>query len=57
MITSPLAYSRYFYKDEEVIISVCNYCYVMVVESRDERQLELGESQHECPESSRAFAA
>ncbi len=57
MITPPLAYSRYFYKEDEVILSVCNYCFAVVVESNDEAELELREHQHACAEKAQAFAA
>jgi len=54
-----LAYSRYFYKEreEEVIISVCNYCFAVVAESDDDAELERCESRHACAEKVRAFAA
>ena len=59
MVTDPLAYSRYFYKEreEEVIISVCNYCFAVVAESDDDAELERCESRHACAEMVRAFAA
>lgn len=57
MITPPLAYSRYFYKEDEVILSVCNYCFAVVAESSDEDQLDQRERQHQCAEKARAFAA
>lgn len=57
VITPPLAYSRYFYKEDEVILSVCNYCFAVVAESGDERELDLREQQHACVEQTRAFAA
>ena len=57
MLTPPLAYSRYFYKEEEVIISVCNYCLAVVAESDDDAELQLCESRHACAEKVRGFAA
>jgi len=57
MITPPLAYSRYFYKEDEVILSICNYCFIVVAESSDEAELELRERQHACAEKAEAIAA
>jgi len=57
LITPPLGYSRYFYKEDEVILSVCNYCFAVVAESSDEGELGRGERQHDCAEKARAFAA
>jgi len=57
MITPPLGYSRYFYKDDEVILSICNYCFAVVAESSDEAELDLRERQHACAEQVRAIAA
>jgi len=57
VVTPPLAYSRYFYKEDEVILSVCNWCFAVVAESNDEAELDLCERRHECAEKTRAFAA
>ena len=57
MITPPLAYSRYFYKEDEVILSVCNYCFAVVAESSDEAELDRREREHACDAQVRAFAA
>jgi hypothetical protein len=57
LITPPLAYSRYFYKEDEVVISVCNYCFAVIAESDDDAELELRERQHVCADKARAFAA
>lgn len=57
MITPPLSYSRYFYREDEVILSVCNYCFAVVAESNKEEELELREHQHACAEKARALAA
>ena len=57
MITPALTYSRYFYREDEVILSVCNYCFAVVAESSDEGELDRGERQHDCAEKARAFAA
>ena len=57
LITPPLAYSRYFYKEDEVILSVCNYCFAVVAESSDEDELDRSERQHVCAEKAQAFAA
>ncbi|HZP24001.1 MAG TPA: hypothetical protein VFB04_11170 [Terriglobales bacterium] len=57
MITPPLSYTRRIFSDEEIIISVCNYCLVVVAEAKDDRELELLENQHKCAEKARALAA
>ena len=57
MITLPLAYSRYFYEDDETIISVCNYCFAVIAESSIEAELDKCEREHACAEMARAFAA
>ena len=57
MITPPMSYSRYFYKEDEVILSVCNYCFAVVAESSKEEELALRERQHACAEKTKAFAA
>ncbi|HUH63668.1 MAG TPA: hypothetical protein VLZ50_11740 [Terracidiphilus sp.] len=57
MITLPLAYSRYFYEDDETIISVCNYCFAVIAESSIEAELDKREREHACAEMARAFAA
>ena len=45
------------YVDDETIISICNYCYAMIAESRNEAELDRLEAQHSCSEKSEAFAA
>lgn len=59
MITPPLIFSRRFYKEkeEEVIISSCNYCLAVIAESRDEAELERRERQHKCAARVQASAA
>jgi hypothetical protein len=57
VITLPLAYSRRFYQEEEVIISLCNYCETVVGESRDEAELTKLEMQHRCAGNVKASAA
>ena len=57
MLTPPLEYSRYFYQEDEVILSICNYCFAVVAESSAEGELELREREHACAEKTRAFAA
>jgi hypothetical protein len=57
VITPPLEYSRYFYEDDETIISVCNYCFAVVAESNVEAELDRYEREHACTDKSRAFAA
>jgi hypothetical protein len=52
-----MSYSRYFYQEDEVILSVCNYCLAVVAESADESELARSEKQHACEEQARAFAA
>ncbi len=52
-----MPYSRYFYREDEVILSVCNYCFAVVAESNNDAELDLRERQHECAEKMRAFAA
>jgi hypothetical protein len=52
-----LEYSRYFYQDEETVISVCNYCFAVVAESSVEAELDRCEREHACGDKSRAFAA
>jgi hypothetical protein len=57
VITLPLAYSRRFYQEEEVVISMCNFCNAVVAESGDEAELTRLESQHRCDEKAQASAA
>jgi len=57
MITPPLTYSRYFYEEDEVILSVCNYCLAVVAESGDEAELDRRERAHACAEKTQAIAA
>jgi hypothetical protein len=57
VITPPVSYSRHFYEEDEVILSVCNYCLAVVAESNQEEELDLRERQHACAEKTRAFAA
>ncbi|HTV65972.1 MAG TPA: hypothetical protein VMD98_10215 [Bryocella sp.] len=57
MITPPLSYSRYFYQQDEVILSVCNYCLAVVAQSADEAELDRCEAEHACAEQAQAFAA
>ena len=57
MITPPVAFTRRFYEEEEVTISVCNYCYAVVAESSQEAELERLERQHSCKNQTQAFAA
>jgi len=57
LITPSLAYSRYFYQEEEVVLSVCNYCFAVVAESSVESELDLREQEHVCAEKARSLAA
>lgn len=50
MITPPFACTRRFYVEEEVIVSICNYCYAVVAQTADEAELEKLENQHACVE-------
>ena len=57
MITPPVAYTRRIFSDEEIIISVCNYCLAVVAEATNDEELELLESRHKCAEKAQALAA
>ena len=48
MATTPFAYTRRFFEEDETIISSCNYCFASVGESSHEAELEALESQHSC---------
>jgi hypothetical protein len=52
-----MSYSHYFYQEDEVILSVCNYCFAVVAESADESELARCEDEHACEAQARAFAA
>jgi len=57
VITPPVAYTRRIFSDEEIIISVCNYCLAVVAEATNDEELELLESRHKCAEKAQALAA
>jgi hypothetical protein len=58
VITPALTCSRFFYQEEEIILSICNYCLEVVAESNNERELDRCERQHECAaRKTEAFAA
>jgi len=52
-----VAFTRRFYEEEQVTISVCNYCYAVVAESSQQAELERLEKQHSCSDQAQAFAA